>query len=549
MKSDIEIAEAIVPQKIKDVAKKLGIDEDKLFCYGNYIAKVKAVKSEKQGKLVLVTAINPTPQGEGKTTVAIGLADGLALLGEKVALALREPSLGPVFGVKGGAAGGGYSQVYPMAEINLHFTGDIHAITAANNLLAAMVDNHIFQGNALAIDPNNIVFKRCLDANDRALRNITVNAGNKSSEHEASFVITAASEVMAIFCLATSLEDLKKRLGNILVAYTYDGRPVYARQLQAEEAMCILLKDAFNPNLVQTLEGTPAFIHGGPFANVAHGCNSIQATYTALSYADIVVTEAGFGADLGAEKFFDIKCRNAEINPSAVVLVASIRALKLNGGMDSGCLNEESEEYLMNGCQNLVGHVENLKKFGVPIVISLNRFPTDTENEINMIAKLADIMGVKFAVSESFLKGGEGAVELAKAVKETIAENHDAKLQYIYDLDDDIKDKITKLAVNYYGAESVEFSQQALKRLKQVEKLVKGLPICVAKTQYSFSDDPTLLGRPTDFTFHVSDIEYRAGAGFVVVLSNSMLLMFGLPKVPNACKMSIDENEKIKGLY
>lgn len=547
MKSDIEIAEAIVPQKIKDVAKKLGINENNLFCYGEYMAKVKS-RGDKNGKLVLVTAINPTPQGEGKTTVAIGLADGLSILGEKAALALREPSLGPVFGVKGGAAGGGYSQVYPMAEINLHFTGDIHAITAANNLLASMIDNHIFQGNVLEIDPNNIVFKRCLDANDRALRDITVSGSNKSFEHKSNFVITAASEVMAIFCLATSLDNLKERLGNILVAYTFDGRPIYARQLQAEDAMTILLKDAFSPNLVQTLEGTPAFIHGGPFANVAHGCNSVQATYTALSYADVVVTEAGFGADLGAEKFFDIKCRNASLSPSAVVLVASIRALKLNGGMDKDNLGEENEECLIGGCQNLVGHVENLKKFGVPIVISLNRFPTDTDKEIDMIARLAEVMGVKFAVCDSYAKGGAGAVELAKVVKETI-ETGKTDLKFIYDLNDDIKDKITKLAVEYYGAGSVEFSEQALKRLHQIEKLVKGLPVCVAKTQYSFSDDPTLLGRPTDFTFHVSDVEYRAGAGFVVVLSNSMLLMFGLPKVPNACKMTIDSDGKISGLY
>ena len=548
MKTDIEIAESITPQNIREIAKKLSIAEEDLFCYGNYIAKVKPKNSAEKGKLVLVTAINPTPQGEGKTTVAIGLADGLSKIGVKTALALREPSLGPVFGVKGGAAGGGYSQVYPMAEINLHFTGDLHAITAANNLLAAMVDNHIFQGNVLGIDPNNIVFKRCLDVNDRVLRDTYIQSTPQQS-HKADFVITAASEIMAIFCLARNTDDLISRLGNILVAYTFDGRPIYAKQLKAESAMAILLKDAFKPNLVQTLEGTPAFIHGGPFANVAHGCNSIQATYTAMSYADFTVTEAGFGADLGAEKFLDIKCREAGIAPNVIVLVASIRALKLNGGMEKEQLAEPGEEYLLKGCENLEGHIENLKKFGVPVIVALNRFGTDTTEEMLIVKQLCDALGVKFSVCDSFEKGGWGAAALAKEVKALAEENPEPKINYLYDLQDDFKDKITKIAVDYYGASKVEFSKQAIKRLKQVEKLIEGLPVCMAKTQYSFSDDPALLGRPADFVFHISDIEYRAGAKFVVVISKSILLMFGLPKVPNACKMTIDSKGRIEGLY
>lgn len=549
MKTDIEIAESVILQPIENIAKKLGLEKDKLFCYGDNIAKVKSFERKKEGKIVLVTAINPTPMGEGKTTVAIGLADGLSRIGQNTALALREPSLGPVFGVKGGAAGGGYAQVAPMAEINLHFTGDLHAITAANNLLSSMIDNSIFQGNPLNINPEKIVFKRCLDINDRALRELTVNAGtaNKPIIHKAEFVITAASEIMAIFCLATDIDDLKKRLGNILIAFNYDGVPIYAHELEAVDAMAILLKDALRPNLVQTLEGTPAFIHGGPFANVAHGCNSIIATKTAMSLADVVVTEAGFGADLGAEKFIDIKCQMTGIKPSVIVLVASVRALKFNGGAQKDILASEDLTALEKGSENIVAHIENLRKAGVPVVVAINRFVSDTDAELDLLRNICIKSGAELSLCECFSKGGEGAVDLANKVTRLIKE--DSNLKFYYELNDDFKTKVEKLAKNIYGASKVDFAPLVDEKLAIYGDLINGLPVCMAKTQYSFTDNPTALGRPKDYTFAVSDIEFRAGAGYVVAIAGNMLLMFGLPKIPNACLMTLDKNGTIRGLY
>lgn len=549
MKTDIEIAESKKLKHIEEIANSIGIGKENLYCYGNNIAKVTGCHGDKNGKVVLVTAINPTPMGEGKTTIAIGLSDGLSKIGKKSALALREPSLGPVFGIKGGAAGGGYAQIAPMAEINLHFTGDIHAITAANNLLASMIDNSIFQGNPHNIDKDRIVFKRALDINDRALREISVNGGTKAKPilHDDSFAITAASEVMAIFCMATDLMDLKERLGNILVAFTYDDTPVFAKDIGAESAMAILLKDALNPNLVQTLEGTPAFVHGGPFANVAHGCNSAIATKLARTYADIVVTEAGFGADLGAEKFIDIKCRMADIKPDALVVVASIRALKFNGGADRAELAKENVEALKNGSKNLVAHIENLKKSGIPIVVAINRFFDDSDEELETLRNICLEHGAEFSQCECFANGGDGAVDLAeKVVKATEKES---KLNFYYNLEDDFKTKVGKLSKSIYGASEVEFLPKVDERIKLYGDMLNNLPICVAKTQYSFSDNPTLLGRPKDFKFTISDIELRNGAGFVVAMSGDMLLMFGLSKVPNAVNMEIDEKGNIKGLY
>lgn len=549
MKSDIEIANETKLNDIKSIAEKIGLNKSNLICYGEKIAKVENVAIKKRGKVVLVTAVNPTPMGEGKTTVSIGLADGLRRIGTNASLALREPSLGPVFGVKGGATGGGYSQVAPMAEINLHFTGDIHAVTAANNLLSAMIDNSIFQGNPLNINPKRIVFTRCQDINDRALREIEFNAGTSKEPiyYKSGFVISAASEIMSILCLAKDLTDLKERLGNILVAFTHEGKPIFCRDLKAADAMAILLKEALKPNLVQTLEGTPAFIHGGPFANVAHGCNSVSATLTAATLSDIVVTEAGFGADLGAEKFVDIKCRAAGISPCAIVLVASLRALRFNGGASKEKAKDENIEFTKKGCDNIVAHIKNLKKTGVPVVVALNKFDSDSVGEINYVEQICQNEGVEFSVCECFKKGGEGAENLAKIVLEL--SNKDSKLNYYYDLNDPIETKIEKIAKNIYGAGSVEFSEIAKAKLNSLSDLALNLPVCIAKTQYSFSDDPQKIGRPSGFTFTVSDIEYRGGAGFVVAIAGSMLRMFGLPKVANAELMEIDGEGNIKGLY
>ncbi len=549
MKTDIEIAESVELKSIVEIAKSIGIEKDNLFCYGDKMAKVTGENGDKNGKLVLVTAINPTPMGEGKTTVAIGLADGLKKIGVNTLLALREPSLGPVFGVKGGATGGGFAQIAPMAEINLHFTGDLHAIESANNLLASMIDNSIFQGNPLNLDKNKIAFKRAMDINDRALRQIDVNGGTDANpiEHKSNFCITAACEVMAIFCLAKDLDDLKFRLGNILVGFTFDDKPVYARQLQAEEAMTILLKDAFNPNLVQTLEGTPAFVHGGPFANVAHGCNSIVATKKALSYADLVVTEAGFGADLGAEKFVDIKCRKAEIQPSAIVIVASARALKFNGGIKKENLKTENVEALKIGAENLVSHIKNIKKIGVPVVVAINRFFDDSEQELEVLREICLQNGAEFSLCECFAKGGEGSVDLAEKVLQAVQKENDFK--FYYDTQKDFKSKVVQLATTIYGAKEVRFLPLVDEKLKLYGNIVDNMPICMAKTQYSFSDDATKLASPKDYVFTVSDVDFRSGAGFVVAIAGNMLLMFGLPKVPNACLMTIDKNGTIRGLY
>ena len=537
MKTDIEIAQSAKLKPITEIAAGLGLKADDLELYGKYKAKVNTdkIKGGKSGRLVLVTAINPTKAGEGKTTMSIGLADALKALGAKACLALREPSLGPVFGIKGGATGGGYAQVAPMDEINLHFTGDFHAITAANNLLAALIDNHIHGGNALNIDVTRVVFRRCMDVNDRALRNIVVSLGGSACgvPREDGFDITAASEVMAVLCLAENLADLKSRLGRIIAAYDKSGRPVTAGDLKAAEAMAVLLKEAVNPNLVQTLEGTPAFIHGGPFANIAHGCNSVRATRAALSLADYVVTEAGFGADLGAEKFIDIKCRTAGFDIGAVVLVATVRALKLNGGT-----------------ANLVRHIRNIKNvFKQPCFVAVNRFDTDTAAEIAEILQACAAEGVKAYPVSYFASGGKGGLELASAVREAL-DKPAHMLTYAYDLKDSYCDKIKAVAQKIYGAAEIVFSDKALKELKNIETLgYTGLPVCIAKTQYSFSDNPLLLGTPEAFTINIRDIKLRAGAGFVVAIAGDMLLMPGLPKVPNAEGMTIDDNGIIKGLF
>ena len=550
--TDIEIARKCKLKKITEVAAKIGIDESRLELYGNYKAKVTAKPSPKSNaKLVLVTAINPTSAGEGKTTVSIGLADGMNLIGAKTCLALREPSLGPVFGIKGGATGGGYSQILPMEDINLHFTGDFHAITAANNLLCAMLDNSVFQGNKLNINPDNIRFNRTLDVNDRALRGVEVNSGVKDAiSHHEKFNITAACEVMAVLTLAEDLDDLKRRLGNILVAYDYDGNPVFARDLHAENAMTILLKDALKPNLVQTIGGTPAFVHCGPFANIAHGCNSVQATKLAMTYADYTVTEAGFGADLGAEKFLDVKCRLSGLKPNAVVVVATVRALKLHGGSQND-LTQEDLPALKKGMCNLVRHVKNIRDvYRLPVVMAVNRFTSDTEKEIAEITDAMQEMGVHAVTCDVWGKGGEGATELAKAVRRLCDDGDNSQFTFCYNDSDGVEEKIRKVAQKIYGAKDVELLPKAQESLRLLEPLgIGNMPVVIAKTQYSFSDDASLLGAPEGFTVKIRDIEYRGGAGFLVALAGNMLLMPGLSKTPNAVNMTIDSNGKIDGLY
>ena len=547
MLSDIEIAKSCKMQDIGAVAARLGLKEEDIERYGKYKAKISRAPSAKRGRLVLVTAINPTASGEGKTTVSIGLADGMAKNGKKVCLALREPSLGPVFGIKGGAAGGGYAQVVPMEDINLHFTGDLHAITAANNLLCAMLDNHIFRGNELDIDPGKIYFRRCLDMNDRALRNVTVGQRGEGVEREEHFEITAASEVMAILCLATSLKDLKRRLGNIIVGENRKGEYVYARDLKAEGSMCALLKDAIKPNLVQTLEGTPAIVHGGPFANIAHGCNSILATYTALSLADWVVTEAGFGADLGAEKFLDTKCRIAGIRPDCVVIVATVKALKLHGGADKASLSEENLSALRAGMPNLYKHIENIRNvYNLPVVVAMNRFASDTPAEIETVMRGVEEAGAKAVFTDVFLKGGEGGRELAEAV---CAAAEERGMRYAYDLNDPVEKKIEDVVRKVYGGAGVTFSAVAEEKIADAEKRGYGkLPVIIAKTQYSLSDDAKLLARPEGFTVHVRDVIVKGGAGFIVAVAGSIMLMPGLGKVPAAEHIDVDENGEIVGL-
>lgn len=552
MLSDIEIAESCKMKDIREIAAKLGLAEDDLELYGKYKAKINVKKVDPRSKLVLVTAINPTASGEGKTTVSIGLADGMSRIGKKVCLALREPSLGPVFGIKGGAAGGGYAQVVPMADINLHFTGDLHAITAANNLLCAMIDNHIFRGNELGI--KHVYFKRCMDMNDRALRNITLHnaAGNMkgcvSYEREEGFEITAASEVMAILCLARDLKDLKKRIGDIVVGVNAEGGYVRARDLKADGAMTTLLKDAIKPNLVQTLEGTPAIVHGGPFANIAHGCNSVRATYTAMTLADYTVTEAGFGADLGAEKFLDTKCRVAGIQPDCVVIVATVKALKLHGGADKAGLAEENLAALRAGLPNLLKHVENVVNvYKKPVVVAMNRFATDTQAEIDEVLSACEKAGAKAVFTDVFLKGGEGGVELAQAVIEAC--DIPSELHYSYNLSDPVVKKVNDIVKNIYGGEGADFSELALSKIAEMEsKGIKDLPVIIAKTQYSLSDDPKKLARPEGFRIYVRDVVYKGGANFIVAVAGEIMLMPGLSKVPCAEHIDIDDNGVISGL-
>ena len=556
MLSDIEIAQGCQMRPIVDVAAAAGLDADDLELYGKYKAKLSAdvwnkTAGNPDGKLVLVTAINPTPAGEGKTTTTVGLGQAMAKLGKKAMIALREPSLGPVFGIKGGAAGGGYAQVVPMEDINLHFTGDMHAITAANNLLCAMLDNYLQQGNALGIDPRRITFTRVMDMNDRALRNITIGLGGKVNgvPREDHFMITVASEIMAILCLASDLQDLKKRFGDILVAYNYAGEPVYARDLKAEGAMAALMRDAIKPNLVQTLEGTPCLMHGGPFANIAHGCNSVQATKLALRLADIAITEAGFGADLGAEKFMDIKCRKAGISPDCIVIVATVRALKYNGGVSKAELNTPNLAALERGICNLDAHLDNMKKFGVPTVVAINAFPTDTAEEMDFIRQHCAARGVRVALSEVFAKGGEGGKALAEEVLAVLEEGK-ADFHMLYEDELPLEDKIRKIAKEIYGALGVTIAPAAHKELQNITALGFGnLPVCVAKTQYSLSDDPALLGRPTEFVVNVRTARLAAGAGFVVVETGAIMTMPGLPKVPAAEKIDVDADGTITGLF
>ena len=558
MLTDIEIAQATTMTPITEIARGLGLREEELELYGRYKAKINEkafsrLAGRPDGKLVLVTAINPTPAGEGKTTTTAGLGEAMARIGKKAVIALREPSLGPVFGVKGGAAGGGYAQVLPMEDINLHFTGDMHAITSANNLCCAMLDNHLQQGNALGIDPRRVLLKRCLDMNDRALREIVVGLGGKVNgvPREDGFIITVASEVMAILCLAQDMADLKRRLGNILVAYTYAGEPVYARDLRAEGAMAALLRDAINPNLVQTIEGTPAIMHGGPFANIAHGCNSVRATKLALKLADYCVTEAGFGSDLGAEKFMDIKCRLAGLAPACVVVVATVRALKYNGGVAKADLAAENVEALRRGSVNLRAHVENTHKFGVPVVVAINRFPTDTDAELRVIDEVCREMGVSYALSEVFAKGGEGGVALAQTVCETI-ERCEGCYQFapLYPDDAPIQEKIQTVAGEIYGADGVIFTKRARKSLEEIRALGgDALPVCIAKTQYSLSDDAALLGRPSGFQITIQDLRLSNGAGFVVAYAGDIMTMPGLPKAPAAERIDVDDQAVIHGLF
>ena len=556
MLSDIEIAQGCQMRPITEVAAAAGLDAEDLELYGKYKAKLSAdvwkkTADKPDGKLVLVTAINPTPAGEGNTTTTVGLGEALAKMGKKAMIALREPSLGPVFGIKGGAAGGGYAQVVPMEDINLHFTGDMHAITAANNLLCAMLDNHMQQGNVLGIDPRRIVFTRVMDMNDRALRNITIGLGGKVNgvPREDHFMITVASEVMAILCLAKDLDDLKKRFGDILVAYTFAGKPVYARDLHAEGAMTALMRDAIKPNLVQTLEGTPALMHGGPFANIAHGCNSVQATRLAMKLADIAITEAGFGADLGAEKFMDIKCRKAGISPDCIVLVATVRALKYNGGVPKTELNTPDMSALERGICNLDAHLDNMKKFGVPVVVAINAFPTDTAEEMEFIRKHCAERGVRVALSEVFAKGGEGGEELAREVL-TVLDEGKADFHMLYEDELPLEEKIRRIAKEIYGADGVTFAPAAHKELANITDMGYGsLPVCIAKTQYSLSDDASLLGRPSQFVVSVRSARLAAGAGFVVVETGAVMTMPGLPKVPAAEKIDVDNAGVITGLF
>lgn len=556
MKTDIQIAQEATMLPIKDVAAAIGIKEDDLELYGKYKAKISdklinRTKKNPDGKLILVTAINPTPAGEGKTTTSVGLGEAFGRLGKKALIALREPSLGPCFGIKGGAAGGGYAQVVPMEDLNLHFTGDFHAITSANNLLAALLDNHIQQGNELGIDPRQIVWKRCMDMNDRVLRNIVVGLGSKMDGmvREDHFVITVASEIMAILCLADDMADLKKRLGRIIVAYTFDGKPVTADDLQATGSMAALLKDALKPNLIQTLEHTPVIVHGGPFANIAHGCNSVRATKTALKLADYVITEAGFGADLGAEKFFDIKCRMAGLKPDAVVLVATIRALKYNGGVPKDELSSENLDALKAGIVNLEKHIENLHKFGVPVVVTLNSFVTDTKAETDFVEQFCKERGCEFALSEVWEKGGEGGIDLANKVLETI-EHKESNFKVLYDDSLSLKEKIETVAKEIYGADGVTYSPAAERELKRITDLGMGdFPVCMAKTQYSLSDDAKKLGRPSGFKINVREVYASAGAGFVVAVNGSIMTMPGLSKKPAAYGIDVDDNGVITGLF
>ena len=556
MKTDIQIAQETKMLPIKEVAASIGIKEDDLELYGKYKAKISdelinESKNNKDGKLILVTAINPTPAGEGKTTTSVGLGEAFGRLGKKALIALREPSLGPCFGIKGGAAGGGYAQVVPMEDLNLHFTGDFHAITSANNLLAALLDNHIQQGNELGIDPRQIIWKRCMDMNDRVLRNIVVGLGSKMDGmvREDHFVITVASEIMAILCLADDMADLKKRLAKIIVAYTFDGKPVTAGDLKATGSMAALLKDALKPNLIQTLEHTPALVHGGPFANIAHGCNSVRATKTALKLADYVITEAGFGADLGAEKFFDIKCRMAGLKPDAVVLVATVRALKYNGGVPKDELSAENLDALKKGIVNLEKHIENLQKFGVPVVVTLNSFITDTKEETDYIEKFCKDRGCEFALSEVWEKGGEGGIELANRVLYTL-ENKESNFKVLYDDSLSLKEKIEKIAKEIYGADGVTYTAAAEKELKRITDLGMGdFPVCMAKTQYSLSDDAKKLGRPSGFKINVREVYASAGAGFVVAINGAIMTMPGLSKKPAAYGIDVDDNGVITGLF
>ena len=555
MKTDIEIAQATQPRNIIDIAKRLGISEDDLELYGKYKAKIsprvlKSLQAKPDGKLILVTAITPTPAGEGKTTTSVGLVDGLNKIGKNAAVALREPSLGPSFGLKGGAAGGGYAQVIPMEDINLHFTGDLHAITTAHNLCAAMLDNHIQQGNELNIDPRRVVFRRAMDLNERALRNIVIGLGGRTNgvPRESGFDITVASEVMAILCLSMDLMDLKARLGRMVLAYTYDNKPVTADDIGASGAMAALLKDAIKPNLVQTLEGNPAFIHGGPFANIAHGCNSIQATRLGLKCADYLVTEAGFGADLGAEKFLDIKCRVAGLKPDAVVVVATVRALKMHGGRAKNELGTEDLAALEKGIPNLLKHIENIQKYGLPVVVAINRFPLDTEAELNLVAKKCEELGASFALSEVWAKGGEGGQELARKVVEACDKPSDFK--FIYDENLTPKEKMNAIAREIYGADGVDFTPQAEKTLQQIHELGKdNLLVCMAKTQYSLSDDPTKIGRPENFRITVREVRLSAGAGFIVAVTGEIMTMPGLPKKPAALNIDVDADGRISGLF
>ena len=558
MLSDIEIAQSTTLRPIAEIAAELGIQEDELELYGKYKAKINErafvrLADKPNGKLVLVTAINPTPAGEGKTTTTAGLGQAMKKIGKNAIIALREPSLGPVFGIKGGAAGGGYAQVLPMEDINLHFTGDMHAITSANNLCCAMLDNHLQQGNTLGIDPRRIQIKRCLDMNDRALRNIVIGLGGKINgvPREDGFIITVASEVMAILCLAKDMDDLKKRLGDMLIAYTYSGQPVYARDIKADGAMTALLKDAVNPNLVQTIEGTPAIMHGGPFANIAHGCNSVRATRLALKLADYCITEAGFGSDLGAEKFLDIKCRMAGLTPSCVVVVATVRALKYNGGVPKAQLGEENIPALEKGVVNLKAHVENMQKFGIPVVVAINRFGTDTDGELQVIDNCCKELGVRYALSEVFAKGGEGGRELAQTICDVIDEN-EGKSHFapIYPDEAPVEEKLETIAKTIYGADKVTYTSKALKSLKEIKALGGDkMPVCVAKTQYSLSDDPALLGRPTGFAITIRDLKLSSGAGFVVAYAGDIMTMPGLPKVPAAEKIDVDSQAVIHGLF